>query len=120
MTARLDRKTIFPEAALPDVQALIAEGRAMARHVAVGPLPFHKTYGVTSEAEYKRKCMAEGRVMQHAQIGFREPAKSQRAWYEVWNAMEKGGYRLDRFGICLDWSTTPALARSRTTACSSN
>ncbi|MFO0997102.1 MAG: cobalamin-dependent protein [Alphaproteobacteria bacterium] len=104
MAARLDRKTIFPEDSLPDVQALIAEGRAMARTVTVGPSPFHETYGVQSEAEYKRKCMAESRVMQHAQIGFREPAKSQRAWYEVWNALERGGYRLDRFGICLDWS----------------
>ena len=28
VTARLDRKQVFPEGSLPDAQALIAEGRA--------------------------------------------------------------------------------------------
>lgn len=104
MAAKLDRRSVFPEASLPEVAVLVAEGQSKAKTVPLGASPFLKTYGVASEADYKRARAAEGRVMIHAQIGFREPAKSQRAWFEVWNALEKGGYRLDRYGICLDWS----------------
>ena len=100
----LTRKQVFPESALPDAAALIEEGRNMARHVSVGRSPFLETYGVPSEIAYKRKCTEEGRIMMHAQIGFRDAAKSQRAWAEIWEALDKAGHRVDRYGICLDWS----------------
>src|SRR5690606_15985137 len=56
------------------------------------------------EAEYKRRCMRERRVTMHAQIGYRDPAKSRRAWAEIWEALDRLGHRVDRYGICLDWS----------------
>jgi methylmalonyl-CoA mutase cobalamin-binding subunit len=102
--ARLDRAEIFPETALPDAQALIAEGRKTARTVTVGSSPFLTAYGVESEAAYKRRCMDEGRIMMHAQIGFRDPDKTRRAYAEIWEAIDKAGHRVDRYGICLDWS----------------
>ena len=43
-------------------------------------------------------------VMQHAQIGYRDKAKSRRAYAEIWEALDKQGLRVDRYGICLDWS----------------
>lgn len=104
MAGRLERRDVFPEPSLPDAAALVAEGRAMARQVKVGRSPFLETYGVQSEVEYKRRCMAEGRITMHAQIGFRDPGKSQRAWAEIWEALHKAGHRVDRYGICLDWS----------------
>jgi len=76
----------------------------MAKKVTVGASPFLETHGVASEAEYKRQAMASGRIMMHAQIGFRDPAKSRRAYREIWDALDKAGYRVDRYGICLDWS----------------
>lgn len=103
MTA-LARKHIFPESALPDAAALIEEGRGMARQVSIGRSPFLETYGVACEADYKRKCTEAGRIMMHAQIGFRDAAKSQRAWAEIWEKLDKAGHRVDRYGICLDWS----------------
>ena len=42
--------------------------------------------------------------MMHAQIGFRDPDKSRRAYAEIWEAIDKAGHRVDRYGICLDWS----------------
>ena len=51
--------------------------------------------------------------MMHAQIGFREPAKSQRAWAEIWEALDKAGHRVDRYGICLDWSMGYPRAKRR-------
>jgi hypothetical protein len=104
VTGPLDRKQVFPESSLPDARALIEEGRGMAKQVAVGRSPFLETYEVPSESAYKRKCTEQGRIMMHAQIGFRDPAKSRRAWAEIWEALDKAGHRVDRYGICLDWS----------------
>ena len=65
----LDRAQILPEPELPDAAELLAEGRRLARTVTVGSCPFLDTYGVRSESEYKRRRMAEGTVMLHAQVG---------------------------------------------------
>ena len=91
MAPKLDRATVFPEAELPDAASLLAEGRKMAETVKVGPSPFLKHYNVSSEAEYKRQQMEAGRVMMHAQIGFRDPAKSRRAYAEVWEKWRRAG-----------------------------
>ena len=104
MPLKLDRGWIFPEPELPDAAALIAEGRRTADTVKVGHSPFLERYGVASEIAYKRRSVEEGRVMMHAQIGFRAPEKSRRAFAEIWEALDRAGHRVDRYGICLDWS----------------
>jgi methylmalonyl-CoA mutase cobalamin-binding subunit len=48
--------------------------------------------------------MADGRVMSHAQIGWRDPTKSIRAYREIWETCDRAGHRVDRYGLCLDWS----------------
>jgi hypothetical protein len=104
MTVGLSRTLVFPEKTLPHAADLIAEGRAMAREVTVGRAPFLETYAVGSEFEYKRIAMEQGRITMHAQIGFRDLAKSRRAYHEIWDRLAGSGYRVDRYGICLDWS----------------
>jgi hypothetical protein len=94
---RLERKQIFPEGELPDADALVAQGRKMAEQVAIGRSPFLEKYGVPCEAAYKRRAVADGRIMMHAQIGFRDPEKSRRAYAEIWQALDKAGYRVDRY-----------------------
>lgn len=42
--------------------------------------------------------------MSHAQIGWRDPTKSIRAYRQIWEACNKAGHRVDRYGLCLDWS----------------
>jgi methylmalonyl-CoA mutase cobalamin-binding subunit len=61
--------------------------------------PFLHLHGVASEAEFKRRAMESGRLMFHAQIGYRDPEQSRRAWAEIYE-----GCAPDRYGICLDWS----------------
>jgi len=100
----LEREDVLPERELPDVSALVAEGRAAAREHRVGPSAFLAHYRVSCEAEYKRREAARGRVMMHAQIGFRDPAKSADAYRAIYEEVERAGYRVDRYGICLDWS----------------
>jgi methylmalonyl-CoA mutase cobalamin-binding subunit len=92
---------------------LIAEGRVLARDWRVGSNRFLRTAEVGSEAEYKRRCVAAGRIMQHAHIGFRSVARTREAITEVHAACAACGVTVDRFGITLDWSMGyPAPLRS--------
>ena len=104
MTGLLKRDLIFPEPRLPDSAALIANGRARAAAAKLGSCPFLREAQVPSEAAYKRRQMRQGRLMLHAQIGYRDPAKSRRAWREIHGRVAEAGGRVDRYGICLDWS----------------
>lgn len=99
----LQRSEIFPEGELPLGAALLLEGRGAANAITVGKSPFLEHYGVQSEAEYKRRCAAEGRLMFHAHIGFRDQAKTREAWARIYDAMENAGHRMDRFGLSFDW-----------------
>jgi methylmalonyl-CoA mutase cobalamin-binding subunit len=94
----LTRDELFPDG-LPDGRAALVEGRALAASVAVQRCPFLDLHGVASEAEFKRRSMQTGRLMFHAQIGYRDPEQSCRAWAEIHD-----GCAPDRYGICLDWS----------------
>jgi methylmalonyl-CoA mutase cobalamin-binding subunit len=102
MTELRERAQLLPEPELPDIAVLIAKGRKLAETVTPGRNAFLDHYGVDSEAEYKRRCVAEGRVMLHAHIGFNDAAKTARACAEIWEALDKKGYRIDRFGYCFD------------------
>lgn len=100
----MNRADIFPEPELPDVASLMADGLKLAAHWQVGPSPFLSHHAVSCEADYKRDRAASGVLMQHAQIGWRDPAKSRHAWAEIHDTCAKKGVSVDRYGICLDWS----------------
>lgn len=100
----ITRKSIFGDDPLPDAGEVVARGRERARHVRVQDGVFLKHYGAESEADYKRQAMRDGRIMQHAQIGFRDMDKSRRAWAEIYETLQKSNVRVDRYGITLDWS----------------
>ncbi|MFD0858514.1 cobalamin B12-binding domain-containing protein [Roseovarius aquimarinus] len=90
--------------ALAPGRDLLAEGRAMARDWRLGRSAFMAAEGVTSEAEYKRRAMAEGRMMQHAHIGFRSIDRTVEAMGALHARAAEQGARIDRFGITLDWT----------------
>ena len=100
----LSRSAVIPEPGLASGEALLAAGAALARDWRVGPSAFLDHVGQPSEAAYKRARMAEGRIMQHAQVGYRDPEKSRRAYAEIHGACAAAGVIVDRYGICLDWS----------------
>ncbi|MDX1402422.1 MAG: hypothetical protein R3245_10905, partial [Kiloniellales bacterium] len=101
---RLGRSEIIPEDRLPDAAAIVERGRDRAAAVSVTPSRFLRESGFGSEADYKKAAMAERRLMFHAQIGFRSLEKSKRAWRSISETVGEAGGRLDRYGICLDWS----------------
>ena len=102
--AMFDRRDIIREEVLPVGRELLARGHALAADWRVGESAFLKHVGHGCEADYKRASATSGRIMQHAQIGFRDLAKTIRAYGEVYEACQKQGVTVDRSGICLDWS----------------
>jgi methylmalonyl-CoA mutase cobalamin-binding subunit len=83
---------------------LLNAGRDMKRDWRLGPCLFLSEKGVSSEAEWKRKCAGQGRVMQHAHIGFRDVNRTVEAIRTVHATCAQSGVTVDRFGITLDWS----------------
>ncbi len=83
---------------------LLSAGRAMARDWRVGSCLFLSEKRVPSEAAWKRKAMADKRIMQHAHIGFRDVNRTIEAIREVHGTCARNGATVDRFGITLDWS----------------
>jgi len=100
----LARESLLPESELPLLPDLIDRGTTLAREIGVGPAPFLKHFGIESETDYKRQRVAQGAVMLHAQIGYRDLGKSRSAYAVIHDAVERAGGRVDRYGICLDWS----------------
>lgn len=83
---------------------LLAEGRTLAKDWRVGSNRFLAAECVASEAAYKRRETARGRIMQHAHIGFRSVDRTVGAMAEVSETCAGRGITVDRFGITLDWS----------------
>lgn len=100
----LVRSVVIPEPELTPGAELLAAGRSLAKTWTVGPSAFLSEVGAASEVAYKRRQMAAGRIMRHAQIGYRDPEKSRRAYAEVHEQAMAEGAGVDRYGLCLDWS----------------
>ncbi|MCP4898015.1 MAG: cobalamin B12-binding domain-containing protein [bacterium] len=109
----LTRSRILPEKELPDAASLVEEGRRLALQHGVGECPFLTHFDISSESEYKKQRMADGILMFHAQVGYRSFDKSRRAYAEIYDRVAAAGYRVDRYGLCLDWSMGyPAAQRA--------
>ncbi|MFO1170431.1 MAG: hypothetical protein U1E49_05610 [Hyphomicrobiaceae bacterium] len=89
---------------LPTGAELLEKGRALAKTWKVEPGPFLKHRNVASEAEFKRQRAAERAITQHAQIGFRDHARSCEAYREIYERCLAKDVTVDRYGITLDWS----------------
>jgi len=80
---------------------LIAEGRQAAPRQA--PLTaFLRAHRASSEAEYKRRCRDEGRVMYHMHVGLSTWQATEAALADVHAGLTEHGHSVDRFGLALD------------------
>ncbi len=96
-------ETLLPPG-LPAGAEIVGEGRALAADWGLGGSLFLSHYHCASEAAYKRDMAGQNRIMRHAQVGFRDFAKTRRAWAEIYERCEARGMQVDRYGICLDWT----------------
>ena len=104
MSDAWSRQDILPEAELPRADSLIAIGSKRAETIRVEPGAFLKHHSVESEIQFKLDCMTRDQVMTHVQVGYRDPAKSREAFHSIHHQVTSHGGRVDRYGICLDWS----------------
>ena len=100
----LTRQAVFSETELPNYGELASTAARLARDWTVGRCAFLNHYQVCCEAEYKRRMMEQGAIMQHAHMGFRDKLLSERAFNEIFDQTASRGAKIDRYGICLDWS----------------
>ncbi len=100
----LDRSQILPETSLPDSEELLERGRLLAQDWKVEAGAFLKTCEHDCEANYKREAAASKRVMQHAQMGFRDLGRSCQTWAEIYESCKAKNVTVARYGITLDWS----------------
>lgn len=87
---------------LPPWSEVLAEARERADKIKVGRTLFCQQQGVSSEAEYKRRCKQKGQIMTHAHIGLDTWEETKEALRFLYDEMSKRGLVLDRFGLCLD------------------
>lgn len=97
-----DVQQILSKVELPDGREVVKEGLEIGKDITIGKTLFFEKYGVSSEYEYKQKMKEEGRIMYHAHIGLDTWEETAEGLQEIYDAMEAEGYRLDRFGLCLE------------------
>jgi methylmalonyl-CoA mutase cobalamin-binding subunit len=107
-------ETPRPEPRLTPGHDLITAGRALACDWRPATTTFQRVHDVICEADYKRRVAATGRVMQHAQIGYRDIGLTLEAMRRVVGTCADRGVTVDRFGVSLDW-TMAHPARDRHT-----
>ncbi|MDA1072002.1 MAG: hypothetical protein O2825_11465 [Proteobacteria bacterium] len=86
----------------PDGRALLEEGRTIARDVKMGVSLLCEQHGVTSEVQYKRKMVEEGRLMTSLNIGMQTWAETARALEYIAEESAKRGFRVDRYQMQMD------------------
>ena len=89
-------------AELPNPNTLITEGHTIADDLELGRSLFCQEMGVSSEAEYKQRCIRDGTVMYHAHIGLGSWPTTAEALRHIHRVAQHEGYVIDRAGICLD------------------
>jgi methylmalonyl-CoA mutase cobalamin-binding subunit len=87
---------------LPDGRALLEEGRRRGADVTMGVSLLCAEHGVRTEVEYKRKMLAEGRLMTVMDIGMQTWAETARALHLIHDEAERRGFRIDRYNLILD------------------
>jgi methylmalonyl-CoA mutase cobalamin-binding subunit len=96
-SAILQARNVFPA-----WSEVAGEARQRAAGLEIGQTLFMRTYGVESEAEYKRLAKRRGQVMSHAHIGLDTWDETKSALLYLHEETSQLGFQVDRFGLCLD------------------
>lgn len=100
----LKREHVLPDADPPTGTDLIERGRKRAASFDVTRSRFQRARGVECEAAFKTAMAAANTPMFHAQAGWRDPDVTAENMAEISARVRAAGGRVDRYGICLDWS----------------
>ncbi len=101
MTDQLRRADLLPEK-LPRGAEVVSEGRALGKQMPIGRALYMRELGVGSEAEYKKRMKAQGKIMFHAQYSATSWEETARGLQYIYSEAERRGARIDRWGLSLD------------------
>ena len=101
MDIKINRR--FEEKELPDMKTIKADAKKIASGITIGETLFMREHGVKSEAEYKKKMAARGKIMKHSVIGWNSWEVTAEGIRKVYNGLKEAGSSIDRLGICCDW-----------------
>ena len=87
---------------LPDVSSLFAEAKQAAQNITIGRTAAFDRWGVSSEAEFKRQCIKDGKITYHAHIGMGNWELTTQALDFLWTEGGDTGAEVHRAGLCLD------------------
>ena len=96
------RSAILPENEFIRTAELVQNGQKLAKAFTVGRSEFLRMENELSEFDYKKRQVANKKIMQHAQIGFRSLGRTIDAAHSIYETVKQNGFRVDRYGICLD------------------
>ncbi|MDO5115509.1 MAG: cobalamin-dependent protein [Synergistaceae bacterium] len=99
---------------LPSLSAVLEESREIASGITIGRTSFMEKFDVSSEYEYKLRCIKEKKIMYHAHIGMNTWEETVTALGGIYRFAEENNFTIDRAGICIDrrMSLPPALRKS--------
>ncbi len=81
---------------LPRGEKVVSEGIDLGRSIEPGRSAFMNAYGVNSEAEYKRQCMRDRKIMYHCHIGMSSWNETARGLKYLHRSLAAEGFYQDR------------------------
>ncbi|ATW28317.1 methylmalonyl-CoA mutase [Candidatus Formimonas warabiya] len=110
----IEMKKRFDYKNLPDMREIFGEVEKIAAETTIGTTLFFQEHGVKTEAEYKRKAMAEGKISKHSHMGWNSWNETAKNVAYIYHELKKRGSYLTRAGFIFDWVMgVPEEYRSR-------
>lgn len=100
---QIEIKKRFEYKDLPDMREIFTEVDKIAAETTIGTTLFFKEHGVKSEAEYKRKAMAEGQISKHSHIGWNSWDETAKNVAYIYKELQRRGSYITRMGFIFDW-----------------
>ena len=99
---------------LPPISEIEADASRLAKGITVGETLFFREHGVKSEAEYKRRAIAEGLISKHSHVGWNSWEETAKNIEFIYSELKRRGSYITRFGFILDWVMgVPAAYRDK-------
>ena len=86
---------------LPPGREIVAQGKQIGKGITIGKTLFMQEQGVSSEVEYKKRMVAEGKIMFHAVFGLGSWQECIEGMKRIYEELTRRDARLDRWTIVL-------------------